>query len=81
MFREPIFKDGLKKTKTFLIKNLVSWCFEPSQPQRLRTNFSLSPSSYLKKKKISLVILKMGLPNQDQYDCVKLCGGYLHATT
>ena len=34
-------------------KQLVSWCFEPSQPQRiisgLKTNFSLSPSYSLNK--------------------------------
>ena len=36
---------------------LVSWCFEPSQPQRItsgpKTNFSLSPSYFLNKGGIS----------------------------
>ena len=35
----------LQKIQFFIvIKNFVSWCFEPSQPQGLNTNFTLSPS-------------------------------------
>ena len=39
---------GDKESDWLRISHLVSWCFEPSQPQRiisgLKTNFSLSPS-------------------------------------
>ena len=57
-----------------LVSQLVSWCFEPSQPQRitsgLNTNFTLSPSysfnksSYHKSCLLSLFIFR-GHPTRE----------------
>ena len=42
-----------KSIQQWLLERIVSWCFEPSQPQRmtsgLKRNFSLSPSYSLNK--------------------------------
>ena len=32
----------IAEKKTFIIDKLVSWCFEPSQPQRITSGLSLS---------------------------------------
>ena len=46
-------KKKKKNMVNRLVSYLVSWCFEPGQPQRitsgLKTNFSLSPSYTLNK--------------------------------
>ena len=52
---ESLTVRGGKRTLSLVcaVSQLVCWCFEPSQPQRitsgLKTNFSLSPSYSLNK--------------------------------